>query len=345
MTRGPRKKIAKGIYQDAYGLGAVVTVQGRQRELRFGFDKPIREIRDEMEQARKELRDTAIAAPAKDTLAADAERYKKQIKHLGSWKEAWCEVKAWTARYGHLHRDEITAADVRVVMGEWREAGTAPKTINNRVNRLARLYRVLDGKKAPTPCDDVERLTPGKRPVVRVPDETLRAVVENLKAREQKGYLRSSKTRARFLVLVACGRRPCEIMRTQPNDVDLKARVWTPRDAKGGYSPGCYLNNDMLAAWTLFVKANAWGPYETSAFARTIRSAGWPPDVAPYQARHTFGLALSESGVDLSDIQVMMGHKHITTTRRHYVPVLGSRLQAAAQILEGRLSGPKKKAG
>ena len=84
--------------------------------------------------------------------------------------------------------------------------------------------------------------------------------------------------------------------------------------------------------------AEAWGQYETSAFARTLRSAGWPANVPPYQLRHTFGLALSEGGEDLSDIQVMMGHKHITTTRRHYVPVLNSRLESAARAVDGRFS-------
>jgi len=39
--------------------------------------------------------------------------------------------------------------------------------------------------------------------------------------------------------------------------VNLEARVWVPRDAKGGYSPGVYLNDDMLAAWTLFIEARA----------------------------------------------------------------------------------------
>jgi integrase len=45
---------------------------------------------------------------------------------------------------------------------------------------------------------------------------------------------------------------------------------------------------------------------------------------------------MSESGVDLADIQQHMGHKRIDTTRRHYVPVLGSRLQRASELIDGR---------
>ena len=86
---------------------------------------------------------------------------------------------------------------------------------------------MLDGRKAPTPCDDVERLRPNKRPVVRAPDETLRAVVAALELREERELLRSRDTRARFLVLATTGRRPCEVMRARPEDVNLEARVST----------------------------------------------------------------------------------------------------------------------
>jgi integrase len=162
-------------------------------------------------------------------------------------------------------------------------------------------------------------------------------VAKQLEAREKKGLIRDAKTRARFMVLAACGRRPSEVMRTQRSDVDLVRRVWTVRDGKGGESPGVYLNNDMLAAWRVFVKAKAWGTFETSSFAKVLRSAGWPKAVRPYNLRHTVGISLSEAGVDLADIQAHMGHKRIATTRKFYVPVLSSRMEAASRLLEGRL--------
>ena len=73
--------------------------------------------------------------------------------------------------------------------------------------------------------------------MVRGSDETLRAVAAAFVEREQKGLLRSRKTRARFLVLATTGRRPCEVMRAKPEDVNIEVRVWVPRDAKGGYFP------------------------------------------------------------------------------------------------------------
>lgn len=95
----------------------------------------------------------------------------------------------------------------------------------------------------------------------------------------------------------------------------------------------------MRAAWELFIAAEAWGTYKTAYQAAALRRAGWPADVKPYQARHTLGITLSEGGADLSDVGSMMGHKQISTTRRHYVPVLNSRMQKASESLAGRFSG------
>jgi site-specific recombinase XerD len=91
----------------------------------------------------------------------------------------------------------------------------------------------------------------------------------------------------------------------------------------------CTSPRTCSAAWQLFVAAKAWGPFNTGSFAKRLRSAGWPEGVRPYQLRHTVGLALSEAGVDLADVSALLGHSRPLTTRSHYVPVLGSRLQDA----------------
>jgi hypothetical protein len=93
----------------------------------------------------------------------------------------------------------------------------------------------------------------------------------------------------------------------------------------------------MMTAWGVFVEADAWGDFEINSFSRVLRSAGWPKGVRPYNLRHTVGIALSESGADLSDVQAQMGHKRISTTREHYVPVLGSRMQTISEGIDGRI--------
>jgi hypothetical protein len=72
---------------------------------------------------------------------------------------------------------------------------------------------------------------------------------------------------------------------------------------------------------------------------RYCRPAGWPKDVRPYQARHSIALELGERGSDLADVSAVLGHRQIATTRKHYAPVLVSRLKGASERLAGRLMG------
>jgi integrase len=87
------------------------------------------------------------------------------------------------------------------------------------------------------------------------------------------------------------------------------------------------------------VTVHAWGKYSTGAFARTLRSAGWPAGVRPYHARHTTWMTASERGIDLEDIAVGAGHTDPRMTRRVDVPVLNSRVQRLGEALEGRFQG------
>lgn len=340
--KGHRRTISKGIYSDSGGFEVRVTVGGVPYAARMPRDSSL----EELKRKRAELENcgrTDTPRAERGSLRADVPRYLRLIHHLESWKDRRAHLDAWTLRLGDTLRHRIVTADVLAARAAWLTASTplSPKTINHRVNTLRHLYRTLDGKTAKTPCDVIDPLPVPKSPIQRVSNDLILAVDANLQRMEAKrtGRPMSRKTRARFRVFVSTGKRPCEIMRAQPTDVNLEARVWIPRDAKGGYCPGVYLNDDQRAAWQLFIAVKAWGPYSTGAFARTLRSAGWPEGVRPYQARHTTWITASEAGIDLADISVGAGHKDSRITRRAYVPVLNSRLQRMSETLDGRFQG------
>lgn len=340
--KGLRRTITRGVYQDSGGFEVRVVVGGRPYSARMPKDSTIEELKGK--RAELESHGHTITPPAeRGTLLADAKRYLKLIQHLESWRDRRAHLDAWLELYPSIYRHRLTAQHVLQARVHWLslKKPLSPKTINHRVNTLRNLYRTLDGKHAKTPCDEIDPLHVPKTPIERIPNDLILKIDQRLQEMEanRRGPPWNAKTRARFRVFVSTGKRPCEIMRAKPGDVNLEQRVWVPRDAKGGFCPGVYLNDDQIAAWRLFIEADAWGSYSTGAFARTLRSAGWPEGVRPYQARHTTWITASERGIDLEDISIGAGHKDPRMTRQVYVPVLNSRLQRLGEALDGRFSG------
>jgi integrase len=333
--KGSRKKLARGIYEDKTGRSAVCL----GKEKRFPPFTPLRILRGWQEDWRKKHRGSGRSSAPRGTLAEAVDRWASQERHLASWTERRAELRAWVALYGDTPYHRLDAEDVRTAIGIWTEQGIAPKTIRNRLWSLKHLYRLLDGPDADTPADHVAPPPKVRHVITPVEPAKILEVYAKVLLFEQDGRLRDRKTRARFMVRAATGRRPCEIMRAQPEDVDLERRIWRVRDAKGGWSEGLYLNDDMLAAWQLFAECDAWGEFNTGSMAEVLRAAGWPTGVRPYNLRHSIGIGLSELGHDLADVGGWLGHSDPRTTRSAYVPVLHSRMQRLSESLQGRLQG------
>jgi integrase len=334
-----RRKIERGIWADQYGFAVIKTASGLTKEKRFPPGTPIGVLRAWRTAQGQILERTAPVRAPRGTLLHDATTYLQQVAHLTSAPELHSVLKAWTDRLGHLNRYRITSQDVRLAIVAWTAAGYRPKTINNRLNALRRLYHVLDSPRAWCAVDDVELLPVPRQPVTYVTPEIIRATYAGLVRGEQAGTIRDSKTRARFMVLASSGVRPSELMRAKPGDIDTGRRVWATRDGKGGFrhGGGVYITSDLLTAWSVFLEAQAWGEFNTGSFAKVLRTAGWPKGVRPYQLRHTVGMAMSEGGIDLADISASMGHSRVQTTRSHYVSVLGSRVQSAFESIDTRI--------
>lgn len=335
MRKGKRVRLAKGIFQD--GNGRCVVFRGH--ETRFPPDTPMELLHDALAALKRKLKGSGAVEAIRGTLAEAVDRWEPQEKHLASWMERRAELRAWVDHYGHVRLTAIKAGDVRRVISAWSQAGLAPKTIRNRLWSLKHLYKITLGPKAETPCDDVEPPAKVRSIINPTSVETILTVYANLLRFEQDGRLHDAKTRARFMVRATSGRRPVEIMRAKPEDVDLERRIWRVRDAKGGWSEGQYLDDDALVAWQTFREADAWGDFSTGSMAEVLRYAGWPTGVRPYNLRHSVGMALSEAGHDLADVGAWLGQTDIRTTRRSYVPVLQSRMQRMGETLSGRFGG------
>lgn len=322
---GRRTKLAQGIFSDRHGLAAVVKVGHLQREKRFPADTPLRDLarwRDhEREALRTLLEVNGVRRPPSGTLRRDGDAFLSRRKGAPAYKADRSHLRAWYAIFGDAPRRLIAAPDVANAVETWRANGVAARTIRHRCRVLRELWHAYGGPRATTPIDGVKLPPiPAAHPVP-VPIETLQAVAKQLRRSDPVAS-------ARFAVLATTGQRPAQVMRVEPADVDLVRGIWFVRPAKGGAPIPLPMNTDMRKAWKAFAAADAWGPYDTSRFAQILRQHGWPAGVRPYQLRHTFAIDHLLAGADLGDLQGLLGHKQIQTTRNHYAPILLARLLA-----------------
>lgn len=342
--RGARRRVERGIYSDAIGFEVVAWAGTKQRSKRFPKDTDRDALREWRDSTAADLRDEQQPTEDTRTLTGAVAAYVLKTG-LKPGHPIRASLNAWTRAHGSLERRKLTPAMAAQMIERWKLEGYSPQSLYYRRFALRKLWHALDGPRVRTPVDAIVVKRPkGQRPVW-VSDETILAVLLQLRKHEILKRQRNAKTRARFLVLVTTGQRPSQLKRTRRGDVEFYRTpqdgihgVWWVRSAKGGEPTPVYLNAEMRTAWEAFVVAKAWGNFDKRNFARTLRRCGWPAGVRPYNVRHATGLTLSERGIDLSDISAHMGHTDLKTTRTFYVPQLHSRLKRVSAALEGRFS-------
>lgn len=342
-----RIRIAEGCYRDQYGLSVVVKVGRVQREQRYPPDTTLEELkawrvrtRADLTEDRDETRTIDGPIPERGTYANDLPRYLKLIEGRPSYASDRSHLRAWLPFLGSLKRSAIRSSHLVKGFTAWRVAGKKPRTLRHRRRVIRDMWNALDGAHARPPVKGIKLPKPSDPMPVAVPTKTIQKVAASLKAglrgKKKHGPKRTHSAvhypvpkviHARFLIRALTGQRPSQIGRAEPGDVDLERKIWFVRPAKHGLLIPFPLDTQMVAAWKLFDKVKAWGPFDVNSFTKTIRRHGWPEDVRPYAMRSTFAIDHLLAGTPIGEVQGLLGHKQIETTRKHYAPVLLARLR------------------
>ena len=360
MKDRQRIRIATGIYRDRCGEAAVVKRHGVQREQRFPLETELAVMESWQVQTRAELdrEHGDTETPVKrGTLAGDAPRYLQQIAGRKGSAADGSHLQAWIDRYGPMLRTALKAHHVRTALAEWRIEGTwrggrgsrprtstgqpaSAKTLQERWRVLKHCYKTLDGPKAKTPCDDVERPTRQASTPVGVHISIVQRVATRLATRAAGTAIQSPerKDHARYLMLATTMQRPAQLVRAIAEDFHLKEQFWIVRGAKGGPTHAIHLNTEMRKAVKLLLAAGALGAYDDKKLLEVVRAHGWPKTIRLYNTRHSGAIDAIASGADLGDLQAMLGHASIETTRRFYAGILRLRQKGVGKRLEGRLT-------
>jgi len=239
--------------------------------------------------------------------------------------------------------DTATAEDLRLFQKHLVEQGVSSTTINATITGLRFFFdTTLDQPQM------LRRMSP-----VRAPQKLPRV----LSIEDVARLLRSApnlKAKAALSVAYGAGLRAKEVVQLKVSDIDSERMLLRVEEGKGGRDRQAMLSPDLLKllrAWWreghrlgkmlpggwLFPGMDPVNPMTTRQLNRMIKqaavSAGIQCTVSMHTLRHSFATHLLEQKVDIRVIQVLLGHKKLTTTAR-YTHVANRTLSEVVSPLE-----------
>ncbi|MEM8864192.1 MAG: site-specific integrase [Planctomycetota bacterium] len=210
---------------------------------------------------------------------------------------------------GHLRQYLLYLLDVQKV---------AQGTYNQKVAALRFFYRVTLQKPA-----YVEGLCFTKK------ERKLPVVLSHDEIRRFLEALDSLKHRAILMTCYGAGLRISEVLLLKIGDLDSERMLIRVRQSKGRKDRYVGLPKVLLAVLREYWKAAKPAEYlfpgrdgtnpltrqtVVNACHRAMKAAGIRKNVSPHTMRHSFATHLLEGGADVRTIQVLLGHRSVTTT-------------------------------
>ncbi|MGI9335481.1 MAG: site-specific tyrosine recombinase XerD [Gammaproteobacteria bacterium] len=251
--------------------------------------------------------------------------YRSDLRQFGEWLEA---------RDSHIER--AARADVLEYLAA--QAASPPRTIARRLSALRRFYGWLLRESVITvnPCERVEAPRLG-RPL---PGSLSEAEVEALLGAPDVETLRGLRDRAMLELLYATGLRVTELVSLEVEQVNL--RQGTVRVSGKGGRDRLVPFGEEAHAWIERYIACARGELLGASLSRVLfpgrvprrgavsgmtrqtfwhlikahaRAAGIERTISPHTLRHAFATHLINHGADLRVVQLLLGHRDISTTQ------------------------------
>ncbi|PAQ04335.1 MAG: integrase [Mesorhizobium sp.] len=218
------------------------------------------------------------------------------------------------------------------------EKKLAPKSIHVAVSALRFLYRVTLGFEW-----DFDRIIP----CPRVP-KTLAVILSPEEVLHFLGCVESLKHQTILTTCYAAGLRISEAVHLRPEAIDRQRMVLRVDQGKGQKDRYVMLSARLLETLTDYwraVRPKTWmfpgaipnEPISTNAVqnacGKAHRLSGLGKPVTPHSLRHAFACHLLEAGTDIRTIQLLLGHRSLSTTSQ-YLRIATSKVCAATSPLE-----------
>jgi site-specific recombinase XerD len=238
-------------------------------------------------------------------------------------QRSYVEQVSRFARHFHKSPEQLGPEEIRayqVFLANERKL--APSSVVIAVSALRFVYKISLKKNwnfeevIPAPK------LPQKLPVVLSPEEVLRFL----------GCINSTKHRAILTTCYAAGLRISEAVALKTADIDSERMVIHVEQGKGQKDRYVMLSPkllDILRSWWRVNKPPHWlfpgdipdqhiSPFAVGWACKKARQiSGIRKPITPHSLRHAFAVHLLEAGTDVRSIQLLLGHRSLTTTARY----------------------------
>jgi site-specific recombinase XerD len=223
--------------------------------------------------------------------------------------------------------DRATRSEMGAYVDHLLEKRLSPKTITCHLQTIRLLFDYLIDDEGMTMENPVWKIS------IRLP----KPMPRHLKDSEAEKFLavvKDVRDRAMFMLMLRCGLRVEEVAHLTTDAVDCRKRQAFAASGKGAKDRVVYLSDDARAALEAYLSMRSSkakrlflvrkGPMKGTPISvrgiqkrieRYARKSGLP--VSCHRLRHTMAAQLLNADADLSSIQDLLGHAHITTTQRY----------------------------
>jgi len=262
-------------------------------------------------------------SPLRQRMIEDMARRRLGAKTQRSYIRHVVELNQFLGHSPH----KATAEDLRRYQLHLVESGASTGSINARLSGLRFFFEVtLDDPKRLKHFKCINR--PRKLPEILSVEEVTQLI----------DAASSLKYKAALSISYGAGLRASEVTHLRISDIDKERKVIRVEHGKGGQDRHALLSPSLLKvlrAWYRFgisqnrLMPNGWlfpgqnpvNPMSARQLNRVFHAALDDTDIEKkvtlHSLRHAFATHLLESGVDIRVIQVLLGHKKLTTTARY----------------------------
>src|SRR5262245_57063304 len=242
--------------------------------------------------------------------------------------------------------DRLGLEEVRAYQLHLVSQGIAWATLNQVVSSLRFFYGVTLGRK-----DLPERIAYARRP------KTLPVILSPEEIAAFLDAVPSRRDRVALTTAYATGLRASEVVGLCTHDIDSSRMVIRVANGKGGKQRYVMLSPKLLgilrAYWDIERPRRPWlfpgragdKPLDpctlNAACTKAVEATSISKHATLHSLRHAFATHLVEQGVDISIVQALLGHSHLSTTIR-YISVATRTIAAVKSPLEHlRLAVPE----